>query len=443
MSTHKRFPLHTAALVALAVLWLPAIAGAAAVAGKQPDRLTELQQKLDQSLKMIEALAARVHELEAKQPATAAAAAAANPATPGGDAPEARLDAVEQKVSQIEVANATRRSDDNGVALHGFADVGIGTYNPTSTGVKGFNVGNLDFYLTPRLGERTRALFELNNEVGSDGGVGVDLERAQIGYQFSDRATVWLGRFHTPYGYVNTALHHGGWVTTALRRPKFLQFEDAGGIVPAHTVGLWVTGGMHTATGKVLYDAYVGNAQLIQDGVIDMRNAGNAHGHLIAGGRVGYQFGGAADGLTVGLHAFSARIDDDLVASNATRVLSYGAYLVYDTDRWEHMAELYLFDDRDLTGATGNHSSTAGFVQLGYRAPWGVPYLRYERTSLDQADQYFLQQESGGSYYRGALGTRFDIDPKSALKFEFANTHLTDRLRDQYSEALVQYAIRF
>jgi hypothetical protein len=274
--------------------------------------------------------------------------------------------------------------------------------------------------------------------------VSVDLERAQIGYQFSDQATVWVGRYHTPYGYVNTALHHGSWINNSLRRPKFLQFEDNGGIVPAHTVGLWLTGSTHVGSGKLLYDVYAGNSQEIIKRVLDMRNAGNANGHMGGGARVAYQFStGAAEGLTLGVHAFTARISDDAVPTNATRVLAYGGYAVYDTDQWENIAEIYLFDDRDINGGSGTHRSNAGFLQLGYRATWGVPYARYERTVLEQSDPYFAALEGGGSYHRIALGARFDIDLKSAIKLELAHTRLTDRSLEQYGEGLVQYAIRF
>ena len=429
-----RLQLCAMALFAVAIAAVPEPAVSAATESKA---LAEMHKQLDASLQMIKALAERVRELEAKQatPVVAASPAAAD---------SVRLEANEQRLEQLEKENASRSADDTGLPLHGFADVGAGTHNPINPDLKGFNVGNLDFYMTPRLGDRTRALFELNTEVSSEGTVDVDLERAQIGYQFDDRATVWMGRFHTPYGYVNTALHHGSWINNSLRRPRFLNFEDNGGIVPAHTVGLWLTGSHRTGSGKVLYDAYVGNSQQILGGVLDMRNAGNTHGNLGAGGRLGYQFNaGAAEGLTLGVHAFSSRITDDSPVAEAIRVQVYGGYAVYDTDQWENIAEIYLFDDEDLNGASGTHRSNAGFLQLGYRAPWGVPYARYERAALSQADPYFLALESGGSYHRVALGARFDLDLKSAIKLELANTSLTDRSRDQYGEGLVQYAIRF
>ena len=437
-------------VLVLVVAMCAAPAQAAAGADANAKAVAELQRKFAESLLAIKALTERVRELEAKQASTAPAATAstAAAATSGPAEPvSARLEATEKRVEQLEKSDARQNANDVGLPLHGFADVGAGNHNPINSDLKGFNVGNLDFYLAPRLGDRTRALFELNTEVGSDGAVSVDLERAQIGYQFSDENTLWLGRFHTPYGFLNTALHHGAWINNSVRRPKFLQFEDNGGIVPAHTVGLWLTGAQQVGTDKVRYDLYVGNAQQIlgastMTGALDMRNAGSPHGTLMGGGRIGYQFNaGAAEGLILGLHAFSGHIEDD--ATNATRLRAYGGYAAYDTDKWENIAELYLFDDEDLSHGSGAHHSNAGFAQFGYRSAWGVPYARYERTVLDQTDPYFAALAGGGSYYRVALGARFDVDLKSALKLELANTRLTDRSRAQYGEGLVQYAIRF
>ncbi len=406
------------------------------------ETVKSLEQKLDQSLKMIDALAARVKELEAKQGQAAAQAAPA--AAPAAAVADERLQSVEQKVAQIETANAARRGDDTGLPIHGFADVNVGNHNPYHPYFKGASLNNLDFYLTPKLGDKLVSLFELNVEVGSDGGVGIDIERGQIGYQVSDQATFWVGRFHTPYGYVNTALHHGVWLNDALRRPAFLMFEDQGGIMPAHTVGGWVTGAVRGDGGKVLYDAYYGNGQQIIGGVVDMRTAGNEHGRPIYGGRLGYQWtSGALEGLSVGVNALDSHITDDASPQNMTDVRIYGAYAVYDTDNWEILGEGYQFDNDSLYTAKGSHRSKAYFAQAGYRLPMVIPYARYERALLDQTDQYFAALRSGGSYYRTAAGLRHDLNLKAALKFEVANTHYTDREVGSFNEFLAQLAIRF
>ena len=417
---------------------------------------------------LIRQLSARVHDLEAqlaqgapaaaaRRPGTGAAAAAtaaaAQPGTPAATPPATaaatppdtaqRLAKVEQTVTEM-AASAGQRAEE-GMATHGFADVGVGNHNAEFSKYQGADVGELDFFLTPRLGSRTRALFELNFEVGSDGTVGVDLERAQLGYQFADSATVWLGRFHTPYGYYNTAFHHGQQIATSLRRPRFIEFEDHGGIMPAHTVGAWLTGSQRVGDEKLTYDVYIGNSQRIQDGTLDMNNAGNTHGSTIVGGNLGVLLSGALDGLKVGVDVFQTRIldEDAPPPAPATRVRSYGVYAAYDTDTWEDIAEFHVFDNDDLTGHTGTHRSDAGFVQMGYRAGRYTPYARYERGAFQQSDDYFAAQATGSSYYRTALGLRFDVDLVSSLKLELADTHLTDRLIGSYDEALLQYAIRF
>lgn len=412
------------------------------------DAIKSLEQKLDRSMKMIEALASRVKELEAKQAATPAASAAPPAAAVAQAQPAAsdaeRLQAVEQQIEQIETSNAARQGDDTGLPVHGFADVNIGNHNPFHPYEKGASLNNFDLYLTPKLGDKWLSLFELNFEVDHFGNVGVDIERGQLGYQFSDAATVWVGRFHTPYGYVNTAFHHGVWLNDSLRRPAFLMFEDQGGVMPAHTVGAWVTGAARGEGGKVLYDVFAGNGQQIIGGLIDMRSGGNDHGKLIYGGRLGYQWtAGPAEGLLVGVDAFDSKIDDDQIPENMTEVRVAGAYGVYDTDTWEVLSEAYWFNNVDLFQTVGTHQSKAYFAQAGYRLPYFIPYVRYERAHLDQTDQYFAQQATGGSYYRTAAGFRRDLNQKVAIKFEVANTHYTDRIVGDFNEFLSQLAIRF
>jgi hypothetical protein len=435
--------------VVLSTASLPAAADSVSDA-----KLEELQKKLDQSMKMIEALGARVKELEGHTSNGTVAAGAAPAPAPDTQ----RLEAVEQKVAQIETANATRQSDDSGLPIHGFADVNTGNYNLYFPYFKGTNVGSLDLYLTPKIGDSVVTLAELIFETGPDGQVGTDLERFQIGYQFNDQATVWVGRFHTPYGYVNTALHHGVWLADALRRPKFVNFEDKGGVMPAHTTGVWLTGALREDNGKFLYDFYTGNGQHIQGGIVDMQNGGNEHGAAMFGSRLSYQFiGGGADGLLVGVNGFTDKVNDDNAITPAlVRLNMVGAYAVYDTDTWEHIIEGYSFHDKNLNGAPGTLRSDMWFAQFAYRARWGVPYIRYERANLDQADPYFNEQTFGASYYRSALGVRFDINAKSSIKFEVAHTRNTDRpatdyrpsdaeigLPQQFNEILAQYAVRF
>ncbi len=420
----------------------------------EADRLSALEARLDANVQTIGQLSTRVRELEAQlaqaQPApaspaaAAAAAAVATPAAPATTEQSARIDRIENDLAQITAASSASSSADRGLAVHGFADVGIGNHNVYTPDRHGATVGSIDFYLAPQLGERVKGLVEMNVEVEhGTGSVGIDLERTQIGYQFSEAATLWLGRFHTPYGYYNTAFHHGLQILTALRRPQFMAFEDQGGIMPPHTTGLWLTGMAREGEARLQYDLFVGNAQHIVSGTLDPEAAGSFGKQVIFGGRLGVRPGGAWSDLQFGVSALSASIGIADAAQDSTRLNIGGLYAFYESDRWEDQFELYFFRNQDLLGGTGTHHSSAGFVQLGYRSGLYTPYLRYEHTSLDQGDNYFAAQTYGGSYHREALGLRFDLNLKTALKAEVARTHNTDRVPFSFSDLLFQAAVRF
>src|SRR5258708_20343221 len=84
----------------------------AAAADSQADELAQLKTQLNQSVEMIRALAARVHELEAKQGREAAGSATAA-AAPAPQAPPAtpvdaqRLEAVEPQINHTETPTTT------------------------------------------------------------------------------------------------------------------------------------------------------------------------------------------------------------------------------------------------------------------------------------------------------------------------------------------------
>lgn len=441
----------TKALSALGAAWMVAAAPAMAAGPDADARIKELERKLERSMQMIEALQGEVQTLKAAKAGEAPAAAAAAAATAVNAEQSAKIENLERQVAQLGGGLSARATDD-GVGLHGFADVGLsrsGENNPVyGRGNKGFNLGSFDLYLTPKFGTNVRSLIELVFEIDRTGAVNTDLERLQIGYAFNDGATAWLGRFHTPYGYWNTAYHHGAQIQTSVLRPRFLDFEDKGGILPAHTTGAWATGTFHLGGGKLGYDAYLGNASHIDaGGTLDMKMAGDAKYRTMGGVNAWYS-PKALSALRLGVHGLRGTVEAD--AGNAvpglTRLNMYGGYGVFLDDDWEALAEYYRFDNTNLTGGTGSHLSSAWYAQLGRSFGSFTPYGRIERTSLDQADNYFAQQANGRSYNRSVIGLRYEVDPKSALKVELNRTKKdlgAGVADDGYNEAYIQYSIRF
>jgi hypothetical protein len=353
------------------------------------------------------------------------------------------------------------QAESEGVPLHGFLDVGYSIHskdsaNPALPGLpNGFNVGSLDIYLTPQFEGNVKTLIELIFENTPEGSLATDLERAQIGYTFSDAATMWAGRFHTPYGYWNTAYHHGAQMQTSVLRPRFLDFEDKGGILPAHMVGLWATGKIRAGGGKFTYDAYAGNGPKIAvdpllpapGGVIDIQTAGDNNHQAMVGFNMGYEFAGMADGLRLAVFGLRGDVADDVTPTpNNTELSMGGAAVVYQEYNWEVMGEYYRFSDNDKSGGTGTHKSWADYLQVGRNFNGLTPFVRVEKTVLDQADKYFAMQDNGQSYFRQSLGLKYDLNQKAALKFEVLNSKFAaelNRAAYDYRSFLAQFAVRF
>lgn len=367
-----------------------------------------------------------------------------------------KIEALQNQLSQMTSGMASHSGGDQGLPLHGFMDVGFAT-NTMADPVAyptGFYVGSLSFYLTPHFGDKVKALVEPNFEIASDGSLSTDLERAQIGYTFSDAATLWAGRFHTPYGYWNTGFHHGAQMQTSVMRPRFLDFEDKGGVLPAHMVGLWGAGKIRAGAGKFTYDVFAGNGPKIVMGadpltglgIQDINFAGDNNHQAMVGLNLGYEFSGSMNGLRVAVHSLRGDVDDDNALPNKTELNMVGGSLVYLENDWELLTELYRFNDNDKSGLTGSHKSSASYLQIGKSFNNLTPYIRKEVANLSQQDNYFSMQASGQSYSRELLGFKYDLDPKASLKLEWHYSNFeaeTGRTPAKYHSLYTQYAIRF
>ena len=443
MRIRIKTPLLRSSMIALAISQVFSLSAYAAQSDAQ--RIAELESKLDKSLLQIEQLANRLSEIESRKPV----GSQPNPAAEKIAKQDDRIEQLEKSIVLVS-ANAAKRSD-LGLPLHGFADLGYGHASNAINGRKsGFTLGSLDLYLTPEFGDRVKSIIELVFEYGTDGALATDLERLQLGYTFSDSATLWAGRYHTPYGYWNTAFHHGPQIQTAAIRPRFLGFEDQGGILPAHGVGLLANGSMRAGEGKVQYDAYIANGNSITNRVLDFNPVKDDNTNKMVGGNLRYSLGGALDGLTLGLHGLTQQVDgyesDQTIKNNSTKMNVFGGFAVYDNNNWEVIGEYYRFRNKDLSGGTGTHTSWAGFAQAGYTfADKWTPYARFEKAALDQTDSYFSGQASGASYQRQSIGLRYNLNQFSALKLELNRTkdEPTSAPALNTNEARVQFAVRF
>jgi hypothetical protein len=448
------------------VRWLAAalcgLVGAGASAETPPDRVKQLEQRLERSMQQIELLTARVAELErAGRVASAAPAPSAPPAPapakPVADEQARSIAALQESINQI-ADGLGKSAIDSGIPVHGFLDVGAGwSSSADPVRLRGFNAGSLDLYLTPQIGSRVKSLIELVVEFDEDGKSSIDMERGQIGYTFSDELTLWGGRFHTPFGLWNTSFHHGANLQPSISRPTFVEFEDRGGLIPAHSVGLWANGKAELDAGKITYDLFLANGPSIRGRTLTLDPFTDDNHEKMSGFNLGFRPSGPRGGLSLGLHGFrssTGTYSADGTLRHTTRLRALGGYLGYDARDWEVIGEYYRFNDVADDGG-GGRTSHAGFLHLGRTFGAFTPFLRYERASIDPADDYFRSLQRGRSSTHLVLGARYAFDANSSLKLELrksreaaarqvdANGNLVDLPDVGYHRALIQYSIAF
>jgi hypothetical protein len=333
--------------------------------------------------------------------------------------------------------------------LKGFGDATF-TQSTAVDDDKGyFALGMLDLYAVQPIGDRTDVLVELVVESDDTGEFVVDLERLQLGYILSDALKFRMGRFHNILGYWNTAYHHGAQLHTSIGRPAFLEFEDDGGVLPLHAVGLWASGILRTGPADVTYGVMLANgSKIIEDAsdvhALDPNNIGDDSANKAVSWRL-FVEPYAVKGLGLGFSGSYSSVDgyeadgeEDMEVMQTIVALD----AVYMADALELLAEYYLIMDEDEFSGGGSYSSAAYYAQAGYAVGMGfTPYARYEDVSLDDGGDPYFAELGAVSSTRAVAGVRYDIGPTSALKVEAR--FIDEDGADDYSEYAFQWAASF
>lgn len=342
-------------------------------------------------------------------------------------------------MDEIPVSTASSR-----VNLNIFGDTAF----RLQTGFKpAFILGPLDLLLTGQFAN-LMAMAETNLETNpTTGEVGIDLERMFVRWR-TERFVIDAGRTHTELGYWNNAFHHGRWLQMPVERPHIVEFEDSGGLLPVHWMG--VTGRLHVLMGEQQLDL--------------IGSIGNGRGNIIDNVRVTDDTNGwKAVLLKVEARGFGARdlylgvsgIFDHIaplpaITGDAIRptlpdvtIVEYigNAYVAYRGPELTIIAEAYDV----LHQASGQKWNTfSPFLLVGYRVGQWVPYVLGEARTGDVAtDPFFFPLPTTqldttyprwGRFVEGTGGVRWDLNTWSAVKVEYRAT----RPLPTDSHALVQ-----
>jgi hypothetical protein len=320
-------------------------------------------------------------------------------------------------VDQIVIASTQR------IDLNFFGDVSLLRLSHEEPG---FSIGPLGFQVAAHLADGLVGRTEFAMEF-EDGETVVDVERAYLEY----RTAHWMfaaGRTHAELGYWNNAFHHGRWLQLTINRPRVLRFEDDGGMLPIHQVGVTAVYGPQRGDAGVEIGLGVGNGhgralEAIQTGGDDNR----AKSVLLRVGAVGFGHAALRFGINVGLDGIAPQPATVRPLAPDTSILEIitGVYLAL---RGEH-ALVFSETYNVLHRAMGTSwQVTDGFLLAGYRIGPFIPFGQIEVRRGDGASDPFYNPAAAINSetlppvdsIEGIAGLHFDLNTWSAFKLELS-----------------------
>lgn len=475
MSSPSKFSVHS--LYRLIVLAALCFSGSVALTAQEPAQAVD-KDTLQALLKRVEQLEARVKQLEAEKQMPGVDAAQSQPGPPplgplGGmdgaipasaatrasgtmqpamaedtagraatlqnavaqaasrntDSPEQQPDSIEQQsdnvmMERMDVSRTLLR-------IRGFGDISLhGSDQRGDT--TSFSLGQLDLFVTSDVSDKFKFISEIVFEGGPNDIYGrvsgeansfsVDVERYLLQYSHNDFLNISAGRVHTAIGYYNTAYHHSSWLQTTTGRPFLFDFEDHGGILPIHMVGVSASGQIPSGSLGLHYVAEVGNGRasrqpLNQEPVqneIDDKNhkafnlALFARPEEIRGLQAGFSF-----------------YHDLLAPQNLPRISEsiLAGHVVLVRPKYEWLNEA-LVDRHVLTGTSMTFNTPGFYSQVSKQFASYRPYLRYQYVNVSNREPIF----SDVALRHGpSAGLRFDASESVALKFQYDYTFLRNQ----------------
>lgn len=416
------------------VLLLPAIVLHTPALGQSVTG-AETEPTVQMLLHRIEQLEARVAQLEAAKqgntpttaspvpasPARAVAPALTNPQSDSDGEPPMGMGLEPER---MDVSKTLLR-------IRGFGDINF--HGDTQKGdTTSFTLGQLNLFVTSDISEKFKFLGEIVFEGGPDNiyGVtrgeanafGVDVERMLLQYSYNDYFNLSVGRYHTAIGYYNTAFHHSTWFQTTTGRPFLFQFEDRGGILPVHTVGVSASGLIPSGALGLHYVAEVGNGRASRapfeeepvQNVVDDQNHKAFNLALFARPE-------AVRGLQAGFSVYR-----DVLAPNESPVIGetiLAAHAVYIRPNFEWLNEALVVRHAPQ-GQTHVFQTPGFYTQISKRFGAYRPYFRYQYVNGSDNEPIFPDV---GRRQGPSAGLRFDASESVALKLQYDYTTIRNQ----------------
>jgi len=331
--------------------------------------------------------------------------------------------------------------------IRGFGDVTFHGDNYHPAGQAGdknaFTLGQLNLFVTSDISDKFKFLSEIVFEAGPDNiygqtrGVantfGVDVERYLLTYSLNDYFSLSAGRYHTAIGYYNTAYHHSTWLQTTTGRPYLFAFEDQGGILPIHNVGVEAHGIIPSGVLGLHYVVEVGNgresrqpiAEEPVQNIIDDKNHKAFNFALFARPT-------KVAGFQTGFSVYHDHLEP--LGQLPVEETILAAHAIYSKPTFEWLNEALVI--RHMPQG-GHLFETPGFyTQISRRFGAYRPYFRYQYINGSSHEPIFpdIGLRAGPS-----VGLRYDASESVALKLQYDYTALRDQHATQGASAQVGF----
>ena len=288
-----------------------------------------------------------------------------------------------------------------------------------------FRSGEFDLFMTSQLSDKLSFVAETVFSSDQTNNFEVDLERFILTYRPNQYFEIGAGRYHSAIGYYNTAYHHGLWFSTATGRPFMDYFEDSGGVLPVHEVGLTTTGRVPGLSKLNLHwVAEIGNGSAefgsvnYGDGVQNFASDRNKKDVNLAFYVRPQRFPGLQTG---GSYMWGAIVPVATGIQMNQNVAS--AYVVYVNGKWESLNEAVLLRHQFPNGGR-SYNSPMGYTQISRAFGIYRPYFRFQEVNIPNNDP---ASPFVGRYEGPSVGMRFDFFTYAALKLQYNRVYLRNQ----------------
>jgi hypothetical protein len=205
-------------------------------------------------------------------------------------------------------------------------------------------------------------------------------------------------------------------------RPTMVEFEDGGGLIPAHNIGIHLDGRIDAGDDHVRYDLELANGR--SSDLLAIQNEHDTNRPKAINLRLRYEPGSALDGLVIGgnlyfdgIPAAELPMTGGAAPLGAIHEWIVGAHAAYFEHDLHAIAEAMMIQHTELdSGAV--HRTYAGFAEAGRTYGNVTPYARYQWTQFpDEGDPYFARTANDG-YQAFTAGVKHLTSDNVALKAE-------------------------